>query len=927
MSNIELKKQIKAFIEFWKDKGYEKGQSQQFWTDLLEHVLNVPNARDYIEFEKQAKIDTANGFIDAYIPSTKVLIEQKGAKVDLKKEIKQSDGSYLDPFRQAKRYIVDLPLEKHPRWVITCNFKEFLIYDMNKPTSEPEKILLSNLDKEYYRLEFIIDKDKEHIKKEQEVSIKAGVLVGNLYDALLKQYNEKDEKELKSLNELCVRLVFCLYAEDSGLFGHKLAFHDYLKSFDLRHSKDALRDLFKVLDTKIEDRDRYLDPELAKFPYVNGGLFANEDIIIPHLTEDILDVLLYKASENFDWSDISPTIFGAVFESTLNPETRRSGGMHYTTIENIHKVIDPLFLDELKDELNNIKEIKVDKIRKQQLELFKLKLSKLKFLDPACGSGNFLTETYISLRRLENEALKLDIEWNKKQANGQIVLGFDDTIKVSISQFYGIEINDFAVTVAKTALWISEAQMMQETESIVNRALEFFPLKSYPNIIQENALEFDWNQLIDKTELNYIIGNPPFIGSSKLNDKQKQDRLNIFKSDCGELDYVACWYKKSSDYIFNTNIRCAFVSTNSICQGQQVCPLWKPLFNKGIVINFAHTSFDWKSDSTKSASVVCVIIGFSYINNLHKKLITDGSVKIVKNINAYLLPADNVFVEKVRQPICKEAPIVIKGLQPTDNGYLILNDEEKNQFILEDKRAERWIRPFITAKEFVEGKNRWCLWLKNISPVELNSIKPIRQRVELCKKWREQQTVSGDAYKLKNIPTQMRPSAKFKEDAFIVLPRHTTSNRAYVPFGYVCNGSIPGDSISLMPNADIYCFGILESNVHMAWMRAICGRLGNEYRYTSDIVYNTFPWPTPTDKQRNEIRRTAQLILDARNKYPECSLSILYDDVSIPPELSKAHELNDKAVMEAYGFKGKINSEEEIVSHLMKMYSDLIKKD
>lgn len=918
MNDVEAKKQAKAFAEYWKDRGYEKGESQKFWIDLLEHVLGVPNAREFISFEDQVKLDHTS-FIDGFISATHVLIEQKGRDKDLTKPIKQSDGTLLTPFQQAKRYSAELPYSQRPRWIVTCNFQEFLVYDMENPNGEPEKIILKNLEKEYSRLMFIVDAGNEHIKKEMEISIKAGEIVGVLYDELLKQYNDKDEEELKSLNELCVRLVFCLYAEDSGLFGEKLAFHNYLRSFSVKDTRRALIDLFKVLDTKLEDRDKYLDEELAKFPYVNGGLFANENIIIPHMTEEIINILLHKASEDFDWSEISPTIFGAVFESTLNPETRRSGGMHYTSIENIHKVIDPLFLDDLKDELEKIKEIKVEKTRKQQLEAYREKLSKLTFLDPACGSGNFLTETYISLRRLENEALIA-------QTHGQTMFDLGGVIQVSIGQFYGMEINDFAVTVAKTALWISESQMMKETEMIVNRPLDFFPLKSYANIIEGNALRIDWNEVVPKEKLNYIMGNPPFIGSAKLDENQKEDRMNIFEENFGELDYVACWYKKSSDYIHNTKIKCAFVSTNSICQGQQVCPLWKPLFDKGIIINFAHQSFDWKSESSKSASVVCIIVGFSYVNNTNKRLFSNGIVKTVNNINAYLLPADNIFIEKVRLPICKEAPIVIKGLQPTDNGYLILNDEQKDEFIQSDERAKKWIRPFITAKEYVEGKNRWCLWLKDISPAELKSIKMIKQRVELCKKWREEQKTTGDAYKLKDIPTQMRPSAKFKENDFIVMPRHTTSSRRYIPFGYVSNGSIPGDSISLIPEANIYCFGIIESNVHMSWMRAICGRLGNEYRYTSDIVYNTFPWPEVTKEQKEKIEKTAQAILDARALFPDSSLADLYDEIAMPPALRKAHQLNDRAVMEAYGFWGKIKTESECVAELMKMYKNLTNK-
>ena len=500
MTNTEQKNAAKRFSEKWKGRSYEKGESQSFWLSLLRDVFGLEQPEEFIAFEEQVHLDHTS-FIDGFIPSTKVLIEQKSLGKDLRKGIGQSDGSLLTPFQQAKRYITELPVSQHPRWVVTCNFSSFLVYDMEKPTGEPEEILLENLDKEYYRLSFLVEQGNEQLKREMEISIQAGDIVGVLYDEILKQYKDPaNEHSLKSLNMLCVRLVFCLYAEDAGIFGKKSMFHDYLEKSDLKHLRTDLIDLFQILDTKIEDRDPYLDPELAAFPYVNGGLFSDENIEIPNFTEHIREVLLSKASEDFDWSEISPTIFGAVFESTLNPETRRKGGMHYTSIENIHKVIDPLFLDGLKNELAEIKEMKTIKIRTRKLEDFQKKLSELKFLDPACGSGNFLTETYISLRRLENEAINL-------LNQGQILLGSTNPIKVSIGQFYGIEINDFAVTVAKTALWIAESQMMKETEEVVHMSLDFLPLKSYANIIEGNALRVDWESVVPKHELNYIMGN------------------------------------------------------------------------------------------------------------------------------------------------------------------------------------------------------------------------------------------------------------------------------------------------------------------------------------------------------------------------------------------------------------------------------------
>ena len=922
MNDLEIRKQAKAFANFWANKGYEKGQSQVFWLSLLNKILDVENPEQYISFEDKVMLDHTS-FIDGYISATHVLIEQKSRDRDLRKAIRQADGTLLTPFQQAKRYSADLPYSKRPRWIITCNFQEFLIYDMEKPNGEPESILLKNLPKEYYRLQFIVNSQNENIKKEMEISIKAGEIVGILYDALLKQYNEKDEQELKSLNELCVRLVFCLYAEDSGLFGEKLAFHNYLQSFQVKDTRRALIDLFKVLDTKIEDRDKYLDDELAKFPYVNGGLFANENIIIPHLTDEIIDILLHKASENFDWSEISPTIFGAVFESTLNPETRRSGGMHYTSIENIHKVIDPLFLDNLKEQLEKIKEIKVEKTRKQQLEAFRQKLSTLTFLDPTCGSGNFLTETYISLRRLENEALRLEIDSGKNVTSGQIAMGFDDFIKVSIGQFYGIEINDFAVTVAKTALWISESQMMKETEEIVNQQLEFFPLKSYANIVEGNALRIDWNDVISKDKLSYIMGNPPFVGGMMMSREQKQDIISVVGDikGVGELDFVSGWYYKATDYIKGTSIEVAFVSTNSICQGQQAVTMWKPLFEKGIKIQFAYRTFVWDSEAQQKARVHCVIVGFSFVDRKSKIIYDNNRVRIVSNINSYLIDAEDKFVESRSTPIC-DVPQIRFGSMPRDGGGFILTDEEKEEIIKKEPLSAKWIHPYIGAYEFLNNKSRWCLWLIDANPHELKQCPTVMKRIEFVKNFRLNSKAEGTR-KFAETPTIFCQIAQPNSD-YIAIPKTSSEKRKYIPIGFLDKNVIASDLLFLIPNANIYHFGILTSNVHNAWMRTLCGRLKSDYRYAKDIVYNNFPWPNPTKEQQAKIEKTAQAILTAREKYKDCSLADLYDEVTMPPELRKAHQLNDKAVMEAYGFWGKVKTESECVAELMKMYQKLV---
>lgn len=675
MSDTKQRKAVKEFVEFWKDKGYEKGESQTFWLSLLRDVFEIEHPERFISFEDKVFLDHTS-FIDGYIPQTKVLIEQKSSNKDLTKAIKQSDGSYLTPFQQAKRYIMELPLSKHPRWVVTCNFQKFCVYDMERPDGEPQEILLKDLEKEYYRLSFLVQTENIHLKKEMEVSIKAGEIVGLIYDALLKQYiNVKSEDTLKSLNKLCVRLVFCLYAEDAGIFGKHDAFLDYLKQFDAKHLRKALIDLFKVLDTKPENRDPYLEPELANFPYVNGGLFQDEEIEIPNFTDEIKELLLTKASADFDWSEISPTIFGAVFESTLNPETRRKGGMHYTSIENIHKVIDPLFLDDLKEEFEEIKKLPLSKTRENKLKQFQEKVSGLNFLDPACGSGNFLTETYISLRKLENEVL-YELRY------GQMGLGeIKNPIKVSIGQFYGIEINDFATTVAKTALWIAESQMMKKTEDIIHLDLDFLPLKTYANIVEGNALRIDWEDVISKEKLNYIMGNPPFVGARLMSQSQKEDLFNVFGKNwknAGNLDFVACWYKKVADLTVGTNIQSALVSTNSITQGEQVPILWKPLFENGLTFDFAYKTFRWDSESNLKAHVHCVIIGFSYIkNNKKKKLYSNDRMQLVDNINSYLIQAPNIFVES-RKKHFQNVPKIDFGNMPNDDGLLSnYSDEEK----------------------------------------------------------------------------------------------------------------------------------------------------------------------------------------------------------------------------------------------------------
>ena len=936
----------KDFAEFWKEKGAEKQESQRYWIGLLQEVLGVENPSRYIEFEKTVKIKHTN-FIDGYIASTKVLIEQKGSQVDLTKPQVQSDGAILTPYQQAKRYADELPYDLRPRWIVVSNFKEIHVHDMNNPHEEPEIIKLENLEKEYYRLQFLVDTKNENIRREEEISLQAGILVGKLYDALIKQYINPDENSLRSLNILCVRLVFCFYAEDAGLFETRTSFEDYIKSFNLPNLRKAMIDLFKGLDTKLENRDKY-DTSLKAFPYVNGGLFAAEDIEIPNFTQEIVDVLVNDCAP-FDWSEISPTIFGAVFESTLNPETRRTGGMHYTSIENIHKVIDPLFMDELEAEFEKICATTNAKTKSDKLHAFQEKLGNLKFLDPACGSGNFLTETYLSIRRLENKVISL-------LNNGEKVLGFDEFIKVKINQFYGIEINDFAVTVAKTALWIAESQMMTETEKIIGMNLDFLPLTTNAFIVEGNALRMNWETLkpideniqlndglfagfateVDGNEIkyDYIMGNPPFVGYSLQSKEQKADILSVYVDDkgkpyktAGKIDYVAGWYFKAAELIQRTKTTCAFVSTNSITQGEQVAGVWKPLFERfGIEINFAYKTFRWDSESTQKAHVHCVIIGFSChtdsenlrFSNEKRIYNPDGTEIVAKNINPYLVEAENIFLESRTTPICK-VPQMSSGGKPVEGGNLIFTEEEKIDFLKKEPKAEKYFRKFMGSDDFINNRSRWCLWLFGVAPNELRSMPSVMKRIEAVREFRLA-SVKEATREYANYPAQFM-EIKQPESDYLMIPATSSENRLYIPIGYLNKNVVASNAASFVPNATLYHFGVLTSSMHMAWMRVVCGRLESRYRYSVNIVYNNYPWCNPTDEQKAKIEQTAQAILDARSQFPEASLADLYNPLTMPPVLRKAHEANDKAVEKAYGKT--FSNDDERVAFLFEKYVEM----
>ena len=928
MNLKEQQKQAKAFIERWKDRGNERQDTQSFWLDLLQSVYGSEKPSEYIKFEDTVMMDHTS-FMDGYIDATKVLIEQKGANKDLSKAIKQSDGSFLTPFQQAKRYSANLPYSKQPRWIITCNFKEFYVYDMEKPHGEPTVIRLEDLEKEAYRLEFIVGTSNEHLEREMAISMEAGEIVREIYSALLKQYKHPDNPEsLHAMNQLIVRLVFCFYAEDAGMFGKKTMFHDYLSRFSSRDFRRRLLDLFNVLNTPIDERDPYLDDELSAFPYVNGGMFAENNLEVPQFTDELRESILEHASSSFDWSEISPTIFGAVFESTLNPETRRSGGMHYTSIENIHKVIDPLFLDALKEELNEIRQIKQPATLKKRAQQFQEKLSRLVFFDPACGSGNFLTETYLSLRRLENEAIKLYV--------GDTVLldvGYD-LVKVKISQLYGIEINDFAVSVANAALWIAESQMLEETLSIAYSNVEFLPIKSYSNIVEGNALRLNWEEVVPKDKLSYIIGNPPFLGARLMSSSQKEDMLHVFGKlkGVGNLDYVSAWYRKSAELIQDTTVEVALVSTNSITQGEQVAILWKNLMlDFGIVINFGYLPFVWNSEAKDKAKVHCVIVGLSKNSSFEKKLFDSaGQVNKVNNINGYLIDATNIFVEGRTKPL---SPVndMIFGSMPNDNGYLSnYSDEEKESIVKKYPKSKNFFKRIYGAQEFINNHVRWAIWLYGVSPSEWRGITPIEEAVKNVQNIR----LSSNRESTKKLGETPYLFGEIRQPntEYLLVPSTSSENRKYIPMGFMGKDDISTNANLIIPNATLYDFAILTSNVHMAWMRTVAGRLKSDYRYSAKIVYNNFPWPTVTEEQKQFIANTAQGILDARALYSECSLADLYHPTKMPLELIKAHQENDKAVMKAYGMIKKVNGRDklmsgsETVARLFEMYQELTEK-
>ena len=936
-SDTAQRQAARKFVEYWTfQRGSEKGEDQQFWNSLLGEVLGMDDVKSHVQYQVPVPMKGTTKFLDAWIPETRVLIEHKSRGVNL--DAPQAGHGGLTPYDQAVEYDNARPFDEKARWIVTCNFDEFRIYDRAKPLAPPLTLKLGNLPKEAYRLAFLVNPKEKAIDRELEISVQAGRIVGEIYDALLKQYDEgsllllrgdsesrrlgEDSKKppslqnsktpssesnyLAALNRLCVRLVFCLYAEDADIFP-KDCFRRLMEATPAPFLRERLIRLFQTLDTPTDKRNPYLDAELCAFPYTNGGLFHNAaESDIPPITDDLRQLLI--GASQFDWRDITPTIFGALFESTLNPVTRRSGGMVYTSVENIHKVIDPLFLDDLTRRV----EAAITKGDKRTLLALQAEMASRTFLDPACGSGNFLTETYICLRRLENRIIAA-------LQKGQAELDLGISIKVSITQFYGLEINDFAVAVAKTALWIAESQMKQETAEILHREPDYLPLKDNANIVECNALRTDWPRT------DYIIGNPPFLGYSSpgMTAESKADMAALFPK-AKFLDYVCCWYKKAAALMQGTDTRCAFVSTNSITQGEQVAPLWKDI---NCEIDFAHRTFIWDNEATEKAHVHCVIIGFR-ANGAKvscPKIIFDGDKTIpAKHINGYLQDAPDAYID-CPKPVCDDALSMIYGSKPVDGGFLSnWSDECRTSLLTKYPNAEQLFLRITGSDEYINDIIRWCLWLKHASPAVIRATPPVMEAIDNVRKMRLA-SKKASTRKWAQSPMLFVEDRQPESGHYIIVPDVSSEKREYIPMGFLNYDVIVNNAAHLVPNATPYHFGVMTSLPHMAWTRVTCGRLKSDYRYSAKLCYNSFVWPTVTDEMREKISATAQGILDARAAHPDCTLADLYDPLTMPPDLRAAHEANDCAVLAAYGLAPD-TPEPEIVAHLFKLYADKVKK-
>ena len=919
------KSDAESFASRWANKGNENQDTQRFWIDFYQNVLGVEDAVSRLEFEKPVSTDasTHEGYIDVFIPSAKTLVEQKSLGIDLAKE-ETRQGRKVTPAKQGNAYAQGMPLSQQPRYIIACNFAEFWVFDRERDSlcREPLfKLPLAELSKNLAAIQFLKGGAEAPATISRAVSVEAGKIMSKLHDLVAEAFDDPDAPENHhALSVLMTRLMFLMFCEDSGLVAPN-AFRDYVSHFQAGDLRRGLKDLFVWLDTKDEDRDKYAESWLKKLPYMNGGLFR-EKTEIPPLSENFRHTLIVEGCQEFDWSGVSPTVFGSIFEGALSHDHRRTNGQHFTSPENIHKVIDPLFLDGLKAEFDEACAKPVaGGARTRALKDLHKKIGSISILDPAAGSGNFLTESYLCLRRLENRIL---FELQGDQASFSFEDSGDRDVLVSLRNFHGIELEDFACCVARTALWIAEKQADADTAKVTQRVYQELPLTDYEGIVNANALRIDWNDVVPADEVDYVLGNPPFLGQAMQSKEQSNDVSSLFDglSNAGKLDYVAGWFKKAADYSKGTNIRCAFVSSNSICQGESVGSLWKVLSEAGCVINFAYTTFLWDSEASDKAGVMCVIVGFSMFEDGHKKVLfgADGPT-FASHINGYLKSAPDVWIKNRKKCINRRGCKVTQGSQPMENGQLLFSVEEKKQFLSRYPDCEKLFRPFVGSREFLNETDfsRYCLWLDGVNPAEYTNNTEIMKRIRAVREYRASNKIPR-IRKTADSP-QLFTQIRQPENDYIIIPRVSSARRKYIPIGYVSRRVVASDAVVIVDGASMFDFGLLMSQTHNAWMRTVAGRLKNDYRYAPSVYYN-FPYPDADQDAVSEIEERAKAVIKARSNYPDCSLATLYgaDSFFLFNDLVKAHSDLDAAVESAYGmsFDG---DEEKIVAHLFNLYA------
>lgn len=874
----EIKSRSVHFSKEWETETNEHAEAKSFWDDFF-HIFGISRRRVATFEQIVKKQDNSTGYIDLLWKGV-ILIEHKSRGKDLDKA-----------YQQAKDYFPGIKEKELPRYILVSDFARFRLYDLEENTQH--EFTLNELSSNIHLFGFIAGYQKRTFKEEDPVNIEAAELMGLLHDKL------KDIGYAGHHLEIyLVRLLFCLFADDTNIF-EKNIFWEYI---DLKTNEDGsdlashISTLFYVLNTPEDKRLTNLDESLNAFPYVNGSLF--EESIPPASFDSDMRQLLLRCCE-LDWGKISPAIFGSLFQSVMNPELRRNLGAHYTSEKNILKLIKPLFLDGLWEEFQKVKG------NRKKLEQFHDKLASLTFLDPACGCGNFLIITYRELRLLELEILKILFTYDDGDTQHRIHI--NTIFKLDVDSYYGIEREEFPARIAEVAMWLIDHQMNMKISEEFGLYFSRLPLKKGANIVIGNALRIDWESIVPKEKLSYILGNPPFIGKHLQDEEQSRDTEIIFNGikGAGVLDYVTCWYIKAAKYIQNTTIKAAFVSTNSISQGEQVGILWNELFNKyNIKIHFAHRTFQWNNEAKGVAGVYVVIIGFANFDSNSKTIFEYNTPKSnaheikVKNINPYLIEATDLVILSRTKPVC-EVPRMMYGSKPVDNGNLFLNDNEKNELLEKEPNAVKFIKPILSSKEFLNGKNRWVLWLVDINPAELKKMPLVYNRVNNVKLFRLK-SKKASVQKQADTPT-LFSEIRQPEKNYILIPRHSSENRKYIPMGFFNPNFIVSDSCTSLPNASLYHFGVLSSFMHMTWVNYVCGRLESRFRYSNDIVYNNFPWPeNPGEKNIKQVEEKAQTVLDVRNEFSGSSLADLYDPLTMPPKLVKAHNQLDKAVDRCY---------------------------